>query len=154
MAGAFRLTLQDWSREKSPFRVTTVTPSAATHDAWNTAIDTLKSGLAAITLGTFNNEERSALVDLLNSDPPTDDQAQRERKWLVTYKGDTSEKIFRCEVPTADTAGKMLANSDEADLANADIALFVSAFEALAKSPDNGTESVTVLSIRSVGRNI
>lgn len=154
MAGSFRLTFQDWSREKSPFRVTTATPNAASLDSWNTAIGDLKSALAGITSGTFNSEERSALVDLLNSDPPTDDQSQRERKWLVTYKGDTSEKVFRCEIPTADTAGKLLANSDEADPADTFIAAFITAFEALAKSPDNGTESVTVLSLRSVGRNI
>lgn len=154
MAGQLRLTFQDFSTEKSNMRITTTTPTAANLDTWNSNIAALKTALAAITLGVLMSEQRSALLDLIDSDPPTNELAQRESKWLVTYKGNTSEKLFRTEIPTADIVGHLIAASDEADLANADIAAFVAAFEDVVRSPDNGTEACTVLSIRVVGRNL
>ena len=154
MAGQVSLTFQDYSTEKSNMRITTITPNAASYDGWNTDIAALKTALAAITLGELNTETRSALVDLVSSDAPTNALAQREVKWLVSYKGNTSEKVFRTEIPTADIVGHLLPASDLADLEETDMAAFVSAFEDIARSPDNGTEACTVISIRLVGRNI
>lgn len=154
MAGQYTLTMLDYSVEKSPFRVTTISPNAASFTTWESDIASLKTAIAAITLGVQQQEVRTTLVDVLSNTPPTNALAQRESKWLVTYKGNTSQKLFRAEIPTAELAGHLLPASDEADLTETDMAAFVNAFETVARSPDNGTEACTVLSIRAVGRNI
>lgn len=154
MSGKYAITYLDYSVEKSPFQITTITPTAANHDTWKSNMAALKTALADITLGVAQQEVQTALVDVLDNTPPTNALAQRESKWLVTYKGNTSEKLFRSEIPTADIVGHLLPASDEADLTEADMAAFVSAFETVARSPDNGTEACTVLSVRFVGRNI
>lgn len=154
MAGKYLLTFLDYSVEKSPFQVVTVTPNAATHDDWKADMAALKTALGNITLGVIQQEVQTALVDVIDNTPPTDANAQREIKWLVSYKGNTSEKIFRAEVPTAELTGHLLPASDMADLTETDMAAFVTAFEEVVRSPDNGTEACTVLSIRAVGRNI
>ena len=154
MAGKYAITYLDYSVEKSPLQVTTITPTAANHDIWKSNMAALKTAIGDITLGVAQQEVQTALVDVLDNTPPTDANAQREIKWLVTYKGNTSEKLFRAEIPTAELTGHLLPASDEADLTETDMAAFVDAFETLARSPDNGTEACTVLSIRAVGRNI
>jgi hypothetical protein len=54
-------------------------------------------------------------------------------------------------VGTAELTGHLGVNSDFADLAETEIADFVTAFEALARSPAGGQSDVT--SIEHVGRN-
>jgi len=154
MSSEYTLTYTDYSREKSPAKFTGPVPVQAGFDTWVGLMTALKAALEDITLGELAKETRSSYVDIVSNDAPTDANAQRERKWLVTYRGNTSEKLFRVEIPCADLTGHLLPASDEADLAETDMAAFVSAFEAFQRSPDNGTENVTVVSIRAVGRNI
>lgn len=63
------------------------------------------------------------------------------------------EKKFRQEIPTPDT-DKLVPGTDLADMTDTDIAAYVTAFETIAKSPDDDTEGVNVLDMRLVGRNI
>lgn len=154
MASEYTLTYTDYSGEKSPVKITGATPVQAGFDTWNSLMAAIKSALANITLGELYRESSASYVNIVSNDTASSALAQRELKWLVTYRGNTSEKLFRCELPCADALAHLLPASDLADLSETDMAAFVTAFEAFARSPDNGTESVTVMSIRLVGRNI
>ena len=149
------LTLIDYSGEKSTVRIYNGPINAGTYAGYVTAVSDLFDAIMGIALGTRGTELTLAMNDQISVELPTDANAQRERKWLVTYKGNTSEKLFRLEIPTADiTGGHLLPNQDIADLTDTDMAAFVTAFEALARTPDDSAETVTVLSIRHVGRNV
>jgi len=146
-------TYSDWGNERSSFDVYTATINAASMAGITAALATLKSEVEGITIGE-SHKEALFVRSLLSNDPASSESAQRERKWLVTYKGNTTEKLFRVEIPCADPTGRLLPLSDLADPDNADVAAFIAAFEAVAKSPDDGAEGVTVQSVRLVGRNI
>jgi hypothetical protein len=154
MPSEYTLTYLDYDGEKSPAKFTGPAPVQSGFDSWELLLVALKNAIANITLGTLNKEVRSSSVTTVSNDPPTSEIAQREHKWLVTYRANTSQKIFRLEIPCADLTGHLLPASKEADLEETDMAAFVSAFEAFVRSPDNGTEAVTVLKIINVGRNI
>jgi hypothetical protein len=154
MSSEYTLSIRDYSRELSPAKFTGPVPVQSGFDTWVGLMTSLKAAVAAITLGEVAKETRSSYVEILSQDAPTDANAQRERKWLVTYRTNTAEKLFRMEIPTAKVVGNLLPASDEADLTATDMAAFVTAFEAFQRSPDDPTETVTVISIRNVGRNI
>lgn len=155
MPSEYRLQYVDWTGEKSPARFVGPAPVQAGFDTWVGQMTALKDAIADIIVGSLSKEERVSYVENVNVINAATADAQRERKWLVTYQGDTSHKLFRLEIPTALVDPTfMIANSDKADLASTEMAAFVSAFEAFVRSPDNGTETVTVISIRHVGRNI
>jgi hypothetical protein len=80
--------------------------------------------------------------------------AQRELKWLITYQGDSSGKLFSIEIACPDITDNIVPATDLADLASTDWAAWVTAFEDFARSPDDLAETVTVVSARLVGRNI
>lgn len=144
---------RDWSGEVSGFGITTYAITDANfsnHLAHQAALD---AAIDALTIGQL--AKKSFGTRTLESADNGAFGAQRERKILITYKGDTSEKIFRTEIPCeALVEANYLAGSDELDMANAEVAALVDAFEDIARSPDNGTEAVTVLSMRFVGRNL
>lgn len=113
---------------------------------------TLKTAIDGIILGVIASESLVMDATVLSNAMPADENAHRELKWLVTYQGDTSLKKFRLEIPTPD-ATLRVPGSDDVLLTQPAIAAFVAAFEDVARSPDNDTETVTVLSIKMVGRN-
>lgn len=122
------------------------------------------AAIDAITLGTIRDDTLVAYSTNRSSIPPTDLNAQRERKWLVRYVDNLPffddpvnaipnagfGQTFTFTIPTADIANANLqANSDLANLADTQMAAFVTAFEALARSPYGGT--VEVINIEAVG---
>jgi len=144
---------RDYSGEVSSFEVSTPVFTSLNFTAQGVLIAALDAAIADLTNGEL------AKTALGNRELTSSDNgpfgSYRENKLLVTYRGDTSEKLFRTEIPCpALIEDNMLANSDMLDLADTEVAAFVQAFENLVRSPDNGTESVTILSIRFVGRNI
>jgi hypothetical protein len=154
MTSEFTVTYLDYSREKSAAKFVGPSPVQSGFDTWRSQMDAIEAALGNIVGGEIHKTVQANEVDIASNDAPTDAEAQREKKWLVTYRGNTSEKLFRMEIPTAMPTGHLLPASDEADLTETDMAAFVAAFEAFVRSPDNGTEAVTVVSIRFVGRNI
>lgn len=139
-------------------------------------LDEIADAIQAVVLG---NTVRLGFTrtyddsDAINPDPVTNTAAQREQKWLVTYKdvkkwldaagtiaNGAYRKKFTFEIPCADLS-LLQTNSDQMNVtAGAGLAL-VTALEANAKSPYNkdapsfgtDTEYIKVLSIRHVGRN-
>lgn len=137
--------------------------TSVNYDAKRDAIDDLKAVMTNLILGevrftglTIKTTESVAVV--------TNKDAQRERKWLVTYRdntefldvGDTIEntgfgKLYNVEVPTAKLS-LLSAKSDDLDLTVVAIAAWITAFEAVQNSPTGGND-IEVISIKHVGRS-
>lgn len=149
----------DYSNEKSPFKIYNGAITAASIGGFLTAIGAMRTALAAMTLGTVGTEKWVGDSTQLSPTPPTDPDAQRERKALITYKGNTSNKIYTATIPAVrvkTTGGDslLLPASDMYDLTLEPTATFVTNFNGFGRTPDSDTENVTILSIRTVGRNI
>lgn len=145
--------ITDYSNEKSSFSVVSVTANAGNLAAQQTLAAALVGATVDLTIGEVTKQQM-ALVILDAPAIPTNVYAQREEKWLVKYQGDTSGKLFSTEIAAPDLTDNLQLNSDAADLSSTDWAAFIAAFEAYVRSPDNGTETVTVISAKLVGRNI
>jgi len=148
---SFQIT--DYSNEKSSFGVTSITANAGNLAAQQTAAAALAGAVEDLTIGELTKQSMN-LVILDTPAIPTSPYAQREMKWLVSYVGDSSGKNFQVEIAAPDITDNVVPNTDTADLTSTDWAAFVTAFESYVRSPDNGTETVTVLGARLVGRNI
>ena len=158
----------DYSKEESSVGVGVGAVTAVSLPGLLTQIASYITAIDAITLGTVRDDTLTAYSTNRSSVPPTDPNAQRERKWMVVYTDNQQffdpptnaipnagfGKKFRIEVPTAnfDLVDVFPTNSDEADLGQAQIAAFVTALEAMARSPYGGT--IEVLSITGVGRSL
>jgi len=150
-------TLQDYGTpgsgtgaEKSAWAYWMSTLTAANIVAQLGLVSALNTATLAITRGSqaaTNVLAVSTQSAVVNTDP----LAQRENKWLVRYHDSGSTK-FTLEIPTADLS-LLDTGTEFLNLADGGpIAAWVSAFEAVAKSPDDPTLSVTVDSIQFVGR--
>lgn len=154
MGGKAIFQLKDYSDENSSSTIHVGDITAVSLPGFLTQFGALRTAIEGITLGVVSREQWVGDDTLLSSTPPSDPNAQREVKWLVRYTGDTSGKAYQLEIATAELAGgHLLPNSDFADLAETDMAAFVTAFEDIARTPDDDTELVTVVSIQFVGRN-
>jgi len=153
MATGNLIQITDYSNEKSNFNVTSITANAGNLAAQQTAAAALVSAVEDLSIGEVTKQiMQLAIVD--TPAIPTSPYAQRELKWLVQYQGDSSGKLYSIEIACPDITDNVVVNSDQADLSSTDWAAFVTAFESYARAPDNGTETVTVIAARLVGRNI
>jgi len=148
----YEVALRDYSLEVGRTRVHMGPITAGTIAGALTQMGALRTAIAAITKGVVASEQWVGDNTNLSNAAPTDEEAQRETKWLVLYQGDTSLKKFQITIPTADFQGRLLPESDKADLTETSMAAFVTAFEAIARTPDSDTETVTVLEIRVAGK--
>lgn len=142
----------DYSEEISSFRFNFGAITAISLPGFLTDFGALRTALGNIITGTIQKEAWTGDSTVLSNVPPADPNAQVELKFLLSYEGDTSKKKFRSEIPTPDTS-KILPGTDEVDMADADIAAYVTALETIGRSPDSDTETITVLGMRLVGRN-
>lgn len=151
----FSQTLNDFSNEKSSWGVAITTLTAANLVAQTALIDTLVTATAAISLMDSVKEETTVKRVLHAGAQPTNPLAQRENKWLVRYFGDATFKRFSVEIPGADLSLLSTApQSDYMDSSLTEYTDFVAAFEAIVKSPDDASETVTVVNIQFVGRRL
>jgi len=153
MASRTNFSIRDYSNELSSFGVTSVTGNAGNLAAELTEAAALSSAIENLTIGHLDKYTYS--INVLDTPiTPSNVYAQREIKWLVNYMGDVSGKLFSIEIAAPDLTDNIIPNGDIADLTSTDWVAFISAFEGYARSPDNGTETVTVTGARVVGRNI
>jgi len=151
----FSQSLNDFSDEKSSWGVAIANQSAANVVAQQALLATLITATAAISLMASIKEETTFIRTLHAGAQPSNPLAQRENKWLVRYSGDATFKRFSVEIPGADLSLLSTApQSDFMDPTSTEYTDFVSAFEAVVKSPDDPTESVTVINIQFVGRRL
>jgi hypothetical protein len=165
MGGKLGFSFLDWSEETASMALATGNITAVSLPGVLTQIGALRTAIQGIILGTITDERLSAFDTALSNTVPADELAQVESCWLVQYEDNLPffddpvnaipnagfHKIFTMTIPTAGKAGRCIANTDTADLANAQVAAFVTAFEAIARSPYGGT--VNVLGLEFVGRN-
>lgn len=147
-------TFLDFSNEKSTFSVFNDAITAVSLPGFLTQFGALRTALEGVTLGVVQQEQWVGDRTVISNTPPTDPFAQRELKWLVGYTNPASGKLFTVEVPTADPTGRLVAGTDLADLNEAAMAAFVTAFENLVSPPDDQAGAVNVEYVRLVGRNI
>lgn len=132
--------------------VAIITLTAANVVAQQALLATLSGALAAITLGVFRTAETVFTRNLLSSAPAASVLAQRENKWLFRYHGNSTFQNFTVSYGTADLT--LLESGEEFLDIVADEGLAVKdAFEAVVRSPNDATETVTLDSIQFVGRN-
>jgi hypothetical protein len=159
----------DYDGEQSSTKIWVQDIGAGNYAAVTQDIDELKDAILTLILGNvlyagFSKQfpENPAQV--------TDQDAQREAKWLVTYR-DTLQfldaptnvvantgygKVFNVEIPCANL-NLLTGNVDSIDLTAGVGLAFKTAFEANARSPYNHTSTaasgwVELLEVRHVGR--
>lgn len=164
MAGELGFTLLDHSNEIGRVNIHTGNVTAVSLPGLLTEVGALRGAIEGITLGVVSRESLKVFDTQLANEPPVDENAQVERGWLVSYEDNLPffddpvnaipnagyHKKFTVVIPTADIEGRLLPESDKADLTDTQMAAFVTAFETTARSPYGGT--VTVLEVRHVGR--
>jgi hypothetical protein len=145
------LSYVDHSEEPCTSSFTGADLTAANFDAQIALQDALKTALFGIVLHQPYKDTRVAYQTLASKDPPADSDAQRERKWVISYEDTVTFERYTVEVPMADLT-LLDGNTDQADLDNATVAAFVTAFEAYQLSP-NGN-AVEIKKITHVGRRL
>lgn len=167
MAGEqYSITIGDYNSETTVMGVHTGSVTAASLPGLLTNIANLKASTSALILGNvWADQLRAFKTPGANSGiPPTDQNAQVERKWLVTYRDNQPYfdppinaipnagfgKLFNVEIGTAN-AELLDNNSEFLSLDPADPGgEWAADFEAMARSPYGGTTEV--ISIELVGR--
>jgi hypothetical protein len=124
-----------------------------------TELNNYRTAVDAITLGQMAKTSWGEETIVSNANA-TDNGAQRENKLLVQYRGVTTEKPYQLTIGTIDPAAlHFLPGAGDAvafklaDGATAPMIAWVTAFEAMASTPDNEAENVVVVGMRYVGRN-
>jgi len=144
----------DHSNERKSLRVYGGEITAVSLPGFLTQFGALTAALDAVTLGTRSKESWGEETVVSNA-VPASSAAQIETELLVQYQGATTEQPFSFRIPTADyTAFNFVANTDEVILsgagASAATTALITAFEAIAKSPNDETEAVVVTGMRVV----
>jgi flagellar capping protein FliD len=146
----YSVTLIDHQGEKSSARFPGLELTAGNIVAQLALISTLDAARAAITEGTQNKSYVQTEEAAGSSARPAASSAAIEKKWMVSYSDDTTGKMHRMEIPTADEAF-LLANTESLNLAGTEGAAFVAAFEAYVRVDGH---AVTVQSVVIVYRNL
>lgn len=166
--GTFGITIRDHSGEVSSSNFNIGPVTAATLPGLLSDTGALESAIAAISIGVVARDRMSVFDNAKSGDLPTSPFAQRELKFMVRYRDVTEYfdaptnsipnegygRLHTVEIacPKLDLTGLFVGATDEVDLAQTQIAAFVSAFEGVVLSPANG--SVEVVSIEVVGRRL
>jgi len=142
----------DFASKRTKFAVTMADLTAGNIVAQLALVDDLLTALGNFSYIPFGNVVNAR--DTASVGKATDEDGMRSFKARVVYSGDTTGKLYDVEVPAPIRAANLIAGTTFFDLADVQVAAFVTAFEALAKAPDDLAETVTVVSIQSVGRSV
>lgn len=145
-------TIMDYSKEKSTMSFDFDAITAAALPAFLTEFGALRTATEAIILGSIVHDSWVGDATIYNVAPPADENAQRERKFLVVTQDVVTFAKYKLEIPCADLTGRMLPNTDLVDLTDVDIAAWITAYENLCQSPESN--DLNVIEIRAVGRNL
>lgn len=146
------LTYVDHNAEVSTVKYTGPLLNASNFDATMLLIDDLVTATDNVSTGAQKKDERTATVTYSDPEPPADEYAQRETKWLVLYKDAVLYDRHTVEIPCADLSLLSATSPGVMDITAGAGLAFVQAFEAYVRSPANN--AVEVVEIRNVGRNI
>lgn len=122
--------------------------------------ETLKGDLfiavAGMTRGTKVKDTVQNISTVVDPTPPVDPEAQREDKWLVQYHDAVTGKKRTLEIGCADRSLLDPSDRKHAEIGDAGaVDSFVTAFEAVVVSFDEGTTNAVVVDeITYVARNL
>lgn len=162
------VSIEDFDKEPTTVTFWVQDIGAANYASVTQDIDEVKDAIIAAVRGEVRKSGFTKTF-LESFAAVTDPEAQRETKWLVTFR-DTTQfldagntianagfgKIFTLEIGTALLTGNLVANTDLADLSVTEMDALRDAIQANVRSPYNHTAtapSILVLSIEHVGRN-
>jgi hypothetical protein len=151
MPAFYSRTLKDYDGETTSHRLRIPEINAGNMATIVTLTANYGAAVNDMTLGSLQNL-RYGNETIANSPAPTDPYAQRELSWFVSYVDDVTGKPYHVNIGTPDLSLLDPDNKGYADMSNADVIAFVTAFEALAVSEAGNT--VTVQSIKLVGRSL
>jgi len=148
-------TIQDYNGETSVTGLNVGAVTAISLPGLLSDIADYRAAIDDLILGTVKSDQLVAYKTPGTNALPADPNAQVERKWLGRYHDTVTQKKYRFEIPTAElVTGRLLANSDFADLTDTNMAAFKTWFDGFARSPDSDVNAVVLDSMQHVGRNI
>jgi len=137
--------------EKGSWKLNVVTLTAANLVAQQALHTALFDAIDDISIGA--NARKSTVLSEASvaGAHATDPLSQRENKFLIRYRGDANFKPYTCSIPCADLT--LLAGTDSEFLATdgAEYLALKAAFEAVVRSPDDASETVTMGSVQFIG---
>lgn len=148
----YSLSLMDYSGEKSVVQWSgpEITGVAFDVTTWKSEMDAIVDAIMDLTDCTRGKEGFSGVAASGSESLPAVATAQREVGMRIFYQDDVTGKKYHLTIPGPQVADYPDAGSDEIDLADTDLASFVSSFETNAES--EAGNAVTVYAARLVGR--
>lgn len=153
------ITYGDVTEETSRVEIPIGAITAVSIAGFLTQFGAFQTATDAITLGTRRKQQWIGDDTTVTNAWPSDKAAQREAKLLVQYQDAVTEQPYTLTIPTIDfDVLNFVPGGGDAVLfsgagASAAIIAWVTAFEALGKSPDNDANAVEVIGMRFVGVN-
>lgn len=163
MPSTLSLTYRDYSGESAIVALNIPIITAGNFAATQSLINDLVLAADDILLGVLRRRKINMITPGSGA-VPSDEEAQRETKWVVHYTDVTANlaagvtnpyfgKSFTMSIGTAELTDHLGANSELAAIGDAgEVDAFVTAFEAFMRSPSGG--AVEVNQIKHKGRNI
>lgn len=154
-----RIVYGDVTEESSAMEIYNGAITALSIGGFLTQFGNLQGATDAITLGVRRQQSWIGDLTTVSNLWPTDRAAQRESKLLVDYRDTVTEEVFQLTIPTIDfSVLNFVPGGGDAVLfagagANAAIVSWVTAFEAMARTPRSDANVVEVVAMRYVGRN-
>ena len=161
---AYGVTIRDWEGSLGTVEVNTGAVTGVSLPGLLTQIGNLRTAIDGLVIGVISDERQTVFNTILSQEFPVSEYAQRGNKWIVYYHDNTQFfddpinaipnagylKPFHVMLPTADNS--LLAdNETELDITVNPGLAFVTAFEAMARSPYGG--AVVVDSIEQTNVN-
>lgn len=161
----YSVTIKDYDGAPGITSINTGAVTAVSLPGLLTQIGNLRTAIAALSIGVVSDERQEVFNTILSQTLPTNEYAQRGSKWLVHYHDNT--QFFDAPLNAIPNAGYLKPfevsisaaklelledNQTFLPLDQAQAAPFVTAFEAMARSPYGG--AVVVDSIEYVPRSV
>ena len=155
MSSSFVVKYIDYDGEPSRAMLRGATVNSGNFTAQETAALALVTSLDAVTLGTKASVEYKAYTTRFAPSKPTDQNAQRESKWVFHYFDNVTYEWDSCDIPCADLS--LLDDENRGQMSkdaviNPEWATLKTNFEAFYKSSKGN--SVTLDHVTHQGRNI
>ncbi len=151
--GRYTLTYYDYGGERSTITVPTAEHDETTLASFDAELATFKGFLEALMIAPGTPTQVRAYSVATDKAPSANPLNQRETKLLVVMETDTTKAPRRLEIPGLDLTKLNPSNRGTVDIASGPGADLAGSIEAIYKDPSTG-ESVTVLEMRHVGRNV
>lgn len=154
MGSLYSLSVLDYSKEDraSSVRFNITTLNAGNYVAVGTAVGALQSAIDAVIVGNLASDRIIAVDNFITRARPASPAAQRENKWLLIYEDNTTHRLYRNELPTADLTLLTGGSDFISDLTVAPWAAFKTAFEAVVLSPAGN--ATTLREVQFVGKRL